>query len=132
MPAETPKDSPVRYEHEFCNVASGAIHLFPSTARRVRGAMQLVKCVDDEGIQRLDAVIAADDIYGVATVYADCVGKLDAALLVFDQVPVLYNETLDGLVKDSAALARRLRASLDGKVRGYHDYTRPIFKGSRT
>lgn len=111
---------PVKYEHDACNVTAGAVHLFVSTSRKIEMSIRLVRCVRDEGLAHLDIAMSEDNLFAVVKTYADCVGKLENALLVFDNNPTIYDDILADRVGDYAALAKRLRAALDAKLREYH------------
>jgi hypothetical protein len=111
---------PVRYEHETCNVENGAVHLLVSTERRLKAAIQMVACVDTEGIAQLDRAMAQDNIYRVMACYADCAGKLENALLVLNANRTVYNEILQEFVTDAIAKADALKITLDSMAQSYH------------
>ncbi len=110
---------PVRYKHETCNVSSGAVHLFVSTERKIQAAFRLVRCVQSEGIRNLEDAMERDDIYQILMLYADCVGKLENALLVIGNHSAIYDDILADLAKEYTALARRLLDALDAMAQGY-------------
>ena len=111
---------PVRYEHETCNIENGAVHLLVSTERRLKAAIQMVACVDTEGIAQLDRAMAQDNIYRVMTCYADCAGKLENALLVLNANRTVYDEVLQEFVTDAIAKADALKITLDSMAQSYH------------
>ena len=111
---------PVRYEHETCNIENGAVHLLVSTERRLRAAIQMVTCVDTEGIAQLERAMAQDNIYWVMTCYADCAGKLENALLVLNANRTVYDEVLQEFATDAIAKADALKITLDSMAQSYH------------
>lgn len=111
--------NPVRYEHDPCNVTSGAVHLLASAERKIRNAGLLVKCVRDEGLQRLTDAIDNNDIYTVILAYADCVGKLENALLVFETQKVIYDDYLVGYTKKMERDARKLLWNVNQMIEVY-------------
>ena len=111
---------PVRYEHETCNIENGAVHLLVSTERRLKAAIQMVACVNTEGIAQLERAMAQDNIYRVMTCYADCAGKLENALLVLNANRTVYDEVLQEFVTDAIAKADALKITLDSMAQSYH------------
>ena len=111
---------PVRYEHETCNIENGAVHLLVSTERRLKAAIQMVACVNTEGISQLEQAMAQDNIYRVMTCYADCAGKLENALLVLNANRTVYDEVLQEFVTDAIAKADALKITLDSMAQSYH------------
>lgn len=111
---------PVRYEHETCNIENGAVHLLVSTERRLRAAIQMVACVNTEGIAQLERAMAQDNIYLVMACYADCAGKLENALLVLNANRTVYDEVLQEFVTDAIAKADALKITLDSMAQSYH------------
>lgn len=122
---------PVWYVHETCNIGNGAVHLengavhlLVSTERRLRAAIQMVTCVDTEGISQLEQAMAQDNIYRVMTCYADCAGKLENALLVLNANRTVYDEVLQEFVTDAIAKADALKITLDSIAQSYHQGVR--------
>lgn len=111
---------PVRYEHETCNIENGAVHLLVSTERRLKAAIQMVACVNTEGIAQLERAMAQDNIYLVMACYADCAGKLENALLVLNASRVVYDEVLQEFATDAIAKADALKITLDSMAQSYH------------
>ena len=111
--------TPVRYEHDPCNVTSGAVHLLASAERKIRNAGLLVKCVRDEGLQRLTDAIDNNDIYTVILAYADCVGKLENALLVFKTQKVIYDDYLVEYVQKMERNAHELLQDINQMIEVY-------------
>jgi hypothetical protein len=110
---------PVRYEHEPCNVSGGAVHLIHSTERKIWAAVRLVRCVRDEGLQKLEDALKHDDIYQAMAIYADCIGKLENALLVLDPRSAVYDAELVAIINEHVDIARSLRGAINMTVLEY-------------
>lgn len=109
----------VTYTHDYCNVSSGAIHLLASTERKILAAMDLVKCVEGDGLQKLDEAIADDDIVAAFFVYADCIGKIDNAIVVFDEFPTLYDDVLAEISREYRQRAKEMNLTLNQRIREF-------------
>ena len=109
----------VRYEHEPCNVSSSVVHMIRSNERKIWAAINMVRCVQNEGLQKLEDALKHDDIYQAMAIYADCIGKLENALLVLDPRSAVYDAELVAIINEHVDIARSLRGAINMTVLEY-------------
>ncbi len=97
--------------------------IYTSSQQKIRDAIKVVKHVQETGMARLEEAIAADYIYGVSYVYAECISDLDRADVILTKYTVIYNEILESICAEHRDLSKELRYSLRERL---IDYSRDI------